>query len=98
MQPYEEQPQNRGWWILFLGVAVFALFGGVVGYAYFQGLPGIGGEPVLLRADTRPYRHAPSERGGLEVPNMSSSIVSVLRPRGEPPRVERLLPPEVPLA
>ena len=58
------------------------------------GLPGIGGEPPLIKAQVGPYRHAPSDRGGLEVPNTNSSIVTVLRPQNEPPRVERLLPPE----
>jgi hypothetical protein len=52
----------------------------------------------LLQAASEPYRHAPNERGGLEVANARSSIVSVLRPQGEPPRVERLLPPETPMA
>ena len=54
--------------MLVLGIVVFAAFGGVVGYAYFKGLPGIGGEPPLIRADAEPYRHAPDDRGGLRWP------------------------------
>jgi hypothetical protein len=80
--------------VLLLGIVVFAAFGFVVGYAYLKGLPGIGGEPPLIKADLGRYRHAPSDRGGLEVANTNSSIVTVLRPQTEPPRVERLLPPE----
>lgn len=98
MEPYQEPRKRGGWLPLILGTLVFALFGAVVGYAYFNGLPGIGGEPPLLQAASEPYRHAPNERGGLEVANATSSIVSVLRPQGEPPRVERLLPPETPMA
>jgi hypothetical protein len=98
VEPYQEPRESQGWLTLALGVVVFALFGAVVGYAWFNGLPGVGGEPPLIRADAAPYRHAPSERGGLEVANAKSSVVSVLRPQGEPPRVERLLPPEVPMA
>lgn len=98
MEPYREPRGSRGWFILILGVVVFAAFGGVVGYAYLHGLPGIGGEPPLIRAEAEPYRHAPSDRGGLAVANASSSIVSVLRPTDERPRVERLLPPETTVA
>ncbi|MFZ1427164.1 MAG: hypothetical protein WAS21_10385, partial [Geminicoccaceae bacterium] len=98
MEPYREPRGTRSWFILILGVVVFAAFGGVVGYAYLHGLPGIGGEPPLIRAEAEPYRHAPSDRGGLAVPNASSSIVSVLRPTNERPRVERLLPPETTVA
>jgi hypothetical protein len=98
MEPYEEPRQARGWLTLILGVVVFSLFGGVVGYAWFSGLGEAGGEPPLIRAEAGPYRRAPAERGGLEVANVSSSIVSVLRPKAEPPRVERLLPPETPMA
>ncbi len=98
MEPYREPRGSRGWFVLVLGVVVFAAFGGVVGYAYLHGLPGIGGEPPLIRAEEGPYRHAPSDRGGLAVANASSSIVSVLRPTNERPRVERLLPPEATVA
>ena len=34
-----------------------------------KGLPGIGGEPPLIRAEAGPYRHAPDDRGGLDVAN-----------------------------
>jgi len=98
MEPYKEPRGTGSWLTLVLGALVFAVFGGVVGYAYVNGLPGMGGEPPLIRADAEPYRHAPSERGGLEVANSTSSIVNVLRPNGEPARVERLLPPETPMA
>ena len=94
MEPWQEQRRGRGWFVLLLGVVVFAVFGAVVGYAYWRGLPGIGGEPPLIKAEEGPYRLAPSDRGGLAVPNANSSIVTVLRPHGDPPRVEQLLPPE----
>ena len=94
MEPYEEPRQARGWLILLLGIVVFAAFGVVVGYAYYIGLPGIGGEPPMIRAEAGAYRRAPDERGGLAVANANSSIVTVLRQQGETPRVERLLPPE----
>ena len=94
MEPYEEPRQARGWLILLLGIVVFAAFGVVVGYAYYIGLPGIGSEPPMIRAEAGAYRRAPDERGGLAVANANSSIVTVLRQQGETPRVERLLPPE----
>ena len=94
MEPYEEPRQARGWLILLLGIVVFAAFGVVVGYAYFKGLPGIGGEPPLIKAEAGAWRLAPNERGGLEVANANSSIVTILRQQSETPRVERLLPPE----
>ena len=56
VEPWQEPRQGRGWLILLLGLVVFAAFGGVVGYAYFNGLPGIGGEPPLIRAAAEPYR------------------------------------------
>ncbi len=93
-EPWEAQRRGPGWLVLLLGVVVFALFGAVVGYAYLRGLPGIGGEPPLIHALEGPYRSAPADPGGLAVPNAKSSIVTVLRPQSEPPRVERLLPVE----
>ena len=93
-EPWDAQKRGSGWFVLLLGVVVFALFGAVVGYAYLRGLPGIGGEPPLIQAEDGPYRTAPSDRGGIAVPNAKSSIVTVLRPQNEPPRVERLLPAE----
>ena len=53
MEPWQEPRQGRGWLILLLGITVFAAFGAVVGYAYLKGLPGIGGEPPLIRAAGR---------------------------------------------
>jgi hypothetical protein len=93
-EPWQAQRRGQGWFLLLIGVVVFALFGAVVGYAYMRGLPGIGGEPPVIRAAEGPYRTAPADRGGLAVPNAKSNIVTVLRPQNEPPRVERLLPAE----
>lgn len=98
MEPYREPRKSGGWLTIVLGAVVFAVFGAVVGYTYVNGLPGMEGEPPLIKADGGAYRHAPDERGGLDIPNASSSIVNVLKPKGEPPRVERLLPPETPMA
>ena len=94
VEPYREPGQGRGWLTLLLGLIVFAAFGGVVGYAYLNGLPGIGGEPPLIQAAAGPYRRAPSDRGGLEVANSHSTIIGVIGPQSEKNRVELLLPPE----
>ena len=94
MEPWQEPRSGRGWFVLVLGIAVFAAFGGVVGYAYFKGLPGIGGEPPLIRAEPGPYRMAPGDRGGLAISNANSRIVSVLSDKPDEARVERILPPE----
>ncbi|MFO1050349.1 MAG: SPOR domain-containing protein [Geminicoccaceae bacterium] len=94
MEPWQEPRSGRGWFVLLLGILVFAAFGGVVGYAYFKGLPGIGGEPPLIRAEPGPYRVAPQDRGGLAISNANSRIVAVLGGQPEETRVERVLPPE----
>ncbi len=94
MEPWQEPRSGRGWFVLVLGIVVFAAFGGVVGYAYFKGLPGIGGEPPLIRAEPGPYRMAPGDRGGLAISNANSRIVSVLSDKPDEARVERVLPPE----
>lgn len=94
MEPWQEPRSGRGWFVLLLGIVVFAAFGGVVGYAYFKGLPGIGGEPPLIRAEPGPYRVAPQDRGGLAISNANSRIVAVLGDQPEETRVERVLPPE----
>jgi len=94
MEPWQEPRSGRGWFVLVLGIVVFAAFGGVVGYAYFKGLPGIGGEPPLIRAEPGPYRMAPGDRGGLAISNANSRIVSVLSDKPDEARVERILPPE----
>ena len=81
MEPYGSRGRAAAGSPCCSGLIVFAAFGAVVGYAYFNGLPGIGGEPPLIRAEAEPYRRAPDERGGLEVANANSSIVSVWRRR-----------------
>ena len=98
MEPYREPRGSRGWFILILGVVVFATFGGVVGYAYMYGLPGMGGEPPLIQRRSRAVPPCSQRPRWAEVANSSSSIVSVLRPTNERPRVERLLPPETAVA
>jgi hypothetical protein len=94
MEPWQEPRSGRGWFVLVLGIVVFAAFGGVVGYAYLKGLPGIGGEPPLIRAEAGPYRLAPEDRGGLAISNANSRIVTVLGNKPDEARVERILPPE----
>ncbi len=84
---------RRGRWALWLAaLVVFGLFGGVVWYAYVEGLAGLGGEPPLIRAEAGPYKHVPNDRGGLDVANQSASVIDVFRPPPETPRAEALPP------
>ena len=94
--PSRSRGAGRGWFILLLGIVVFAAFGGVVGYAYLKGLPGIGGEPPLIRADAEPYRRAPERpRRPRASPTPTPASSTVLAPaKPTQPRVERVLPPE----
>src|SRR4051794_41942597 len=93
MEPYEEPRQARGWLILLLGIVVFAAFGVVVGYAYYKGLPGIGGEPPLIKAEPGAYRRAPGERGGFGGRKAKTSPLTPFRGAGGAPPAGGAAPP-----
>lgn len=76
-------------------VAVFALFGSIVWYAWVESRALGNGELPLLRASREPYRVAPEDPGGLPIPNADRPIGRLLE--GETaPRPERILPAEEP--
>ncbi|HEY0526654.1 MAG TPA: SPOR domain-containing protein [Stellaceae bacterium] len=81
-----------------LTVAVMALFGGGLWYAYKETAHrGPSGEAPLLRADDRALKVRPEQPGGMAIPNQDSFIYNPEKvPQGQ---VERLLPPpEAPMA
>ncbi len=90
----DKGPKRRGLvWFLFALVVlgVFVVFGQ---YAYQQGVKQqIPKAPPLLRAETEPFKVAPKEPGGMEVPNLGRSVYNRLDKQDEPPQVEKLLPP-----
>src|SRR5215210_7107119 len=49
--PRAERRRRMRWALLLAALAVFGLSGGVVWWAYDQGIAGLGGEPPLVRAD-----------------------------------------------
>ncbi len=81
-----------------LVLLVFAGFGGIAWYAYQEAQILLQGEPRLVRAPQGPYRVRPTDPGGLPVLNEEAPIVSVLSGAEEPPKVERILPREEPVA
>ncbi|HET6519588.1 MAG TPA: hypothetical protein VFG47_07170, partial [Geminicoccaceae bacterium] len=88
---------RRGWtWVvMLLLLIVFLAFGGVVWLAYQDGA-GAGGEVPLITADARPFKVAPDDPGGLEVPNQRLSVNVLLG--SEPPAEDAEPLPPVPVA
>lgn len=84
--PVQPGPPKRGrrwpWVVTLLLLIVFLAFGGVVWLAYQDGA-GAGGEVPLITADARPFKVAPDDPGGLEVPNQRLSVNVLLG--SEPP-------------
>lgn len=77
-------------------VAVFALFGAIVWYAWLESATLAEGEVPLLRASKEPWRVAPEDPGGLPVPNADRPIGRLLEGGGAGPQPERILPVEEP--
>jgi SPOR domain len=87
---------------ILIALVALAGFGGVVWYAYDQGVrqsapPGV---TPLIKADTGPTKVRPEQPGGMDVPHQNMQVLNTL-PEGDKagaPPVERLLPPpETPL-
>lgn len=83
--------------ILIAGVAL-AGFGGVVWYAYDQGIrqtPTSAATTPLIKADTTPTKVRPDQPGGMEVPHQDKLVLNQLADGNKAggPQVERLLPP-----
>lgn len=81
-----------------IGVAVLAI-GGLVAFGLrFMGGKGAGGNGIpVIKADERPIKVRPDDRGGMQVPNQDKLIYGRLEAGEAGARVERLLPgPEAP--
>jgi hypothetical protein len=85
--------------LLPVSVAVLALagFGGIVWYAYTQGMQGGSAVAPVIRAEPGPVKIRPEQPGGLVVPNQDKMVYNNLMPggggAGQQGRAERLLPP-----
>lgn len=91
-QPVRQPRRLRAFLIGTLVSAVLLLFAAVVWFAYQELMPGGDGAPPLIRADARPLKHEPEERGGLSVVNAESVIVQALEEPDSSVRVERIVP------
>jgi hypothetical protein len=87
---------------IMIAVVALAGFGGVVWYAYDQGVRQAAppGATPLIKADTAPTKVRPEQPGGMDVPHQDALVLNTLPDAdktGAAP-VERLLPPaETPL-
>lgn len=95
----EEDEQDRMRFLKGAGLVLLAfIFAGALFFAYRNsmhpaGLAGAAadGSPPLLRADTTPYKMAPENPGGIDIPHQDKEIYDRLSGKTEP-GVERLLP------
>jgi len=93
-----ERPGPRSILSGVLVVAGIGLFGGIIWYAYTQGMRA-GTESVapILRADPNPTKVRPEQPGGMNVPHQDKLVFDRLDPQAAPsPGMERLLPPPEP--
>jgi len=87
---------------IMIALVALAGFGGVVWYAYDQGVrqPAAPAATPLIKADNGPTKVRPDQPGGMDVPHQDKLVLNTL-PEGDKagnPPVERLLPPaETPL-
>ena len=92
------KPRSRA---LPIFIALFALgaFGGIVWYAYTQGVQsGVSTVAPVIKAEDGPTKAKPEQPGGLQVPHQDKQVFQRLLPEGQTPQtVERLLPPPEPL-
>jgi hypothetical protein len=81
-----------------VGVALIALagFGGIVWYAYTQGMQGGTAVAPVIRAEPGPTKIRPEQPGGMVVPNQDKMVYNNLMPGSGGTgqlQAERLLPP-----
>lgn len=82
-----------------MGAAVVAVGAIVAGGWHFMGSRGsVGPGLPVIKADERPLKTRPDDRGGMQVPNQDKLVYERMEAGGEPEKgVERLLPmPEAP--
>lgn len=81
---------------VFVALFAVAAFGGVVWYAYDQGLKkGSEATAPVITADTTPIKVRPEKPGGMQVKNKDKLVYGALRPGSSDTdtKVEQLLPP-----
>ena len=79
---------------LTLGVAVIAVGGIVATGLHFMGGKRAGGPGIpVIKADERPIKIRPDDRGGMQVPNQDKLVYERMEQGEADAKVERLLPP-----
>jgi cell division septation protein DedD len=85
-------PRRRATGIAMIA-AVIAIFAGVVWYSYPREAAEQGADVPLVTADAGPYKEAPEDPGGMDIPNRDSTVFDTLRADANGQQVEHLLPP-----
>jgi hypothetical protein len=93
----EERPVRSKLAPILIAAVALTGFGGVVWYAYDQGIRQSGPPAItpLIKADTSPTKIRPEQPGGMEVPHQDKLVLNTLADgnKAGAPQVERLLPP-----
>jgi hypothetical protein len=90
----EEEERGRGPLLLAGIILLLAAFGGVLFFAYQQGVKeGMRSAPPLIRAEQGPAKVTPQDPGGMEIPHQDKRIYDrIAGAESEEEGVERLLP------
>ena len=80
--PLFDEPQGPNWGRYALIAAIVIIVGFVL-YAALGGSRDAQGPVPLIRADETPWTRAPSEAGGMEIPNQDSTVFELMDKEGE---------------
>lgn len=90
LPPVHQPSRGKRWGMLAAGVALIAVVGGVGAYMMGGGSGGLTGDgPLLVRADTEPYKVAPADPGGRAIPNQNKAVYERLSRDGPAPSVQQ---------
>lgn len=82
--PLFDEPESKPWGKYALGAAIVGVAGFIL-YAAFVGGSAPQGPVPVIRADETPWTRAPSDAGGMEIPNQDSMVYELMeKPEGAP--------------